>query len=72
MASNKCSILVFSYNKNSDDHEDIDIKLSGSKIMANKNPVFLGIRIDCHLSFKNQVNNMKETCIKRIKVLKRF
>jgi hypothetical protein len=70
MAPNKCSYLVFSSNKNRDDHEDIDIKLSGSKIMANKNPVFLGIRFDCHLSFKNQVNYMKESCIKRINVLK--
>ena len=38
--------------------------------MANKNPVFLGIRFDCHISFKNQVSYMKETYIKRINVLK--
>jgi hypothetical protein len=50
MAPHKCCFLVFSSNKNSDDHEDIDIKLSGSKIMASKNPLFLAIRFACHLS----------------------
>jgi hypothetical protein len=70
MAPYKCCFLVFSSNKNSDDHEDIDIKLSGSKIMASKNPFFLALRFACHLSLKNQVSYMKESCLKRINVLK--
>jgi hypothetical protein len=35
-----------------------------------KDPTFLGIRFDKHLSFKNQLRYLKESCLKRMNVLK--
>ena len=70
MATNKCNYIVFSSNKKNQEHEYIDIKLFENKITPNKNPVFLGIRFDNHLSFKNQIEYMTAACIKRLNVLK--
>ena len=51
-------------------NDNVDIQLLGEKIISNKDPVFLGIRFERHLTFKNQIEYMKSTCLKRINVLK--
>jgi len=39
-------------------------------MVLNNNPTFLGIRIDIHLAFKNQVDYLKKTCIQRLNIMK--
>jgi hypothetical protein len=34
------------------------------------NPIFLGIRFDKHLSFKNKLSYLNEACLKRLKIIK--
>jgi hypothetical protein len=68
--SNKCNYIVFSNNKSNQEEEDLDIKLFGENINKSDNPTFLGIRFDKYKSFKNQLDYLKEACMKRINVLK--
>ena len=70
MASNKCNYIVFSNDKLQNGEETLDIKLRGCNINKSENPMFLGIRYDKHLSFKNQLEYLKESCLKRVNVLK--
>jgi hypothetical protein len=70
MAPLKCNFIVFSTDKRYDYDNEIDIKLFGTKINSCESPVFLGIRFDKHLTFKNQIKYLKEACLKRINVLK--
>jgi hypothetical protein len=70
MAPHKCNYIVFSNNKSNQEEEDLDIKLFGENINKSDNPTFLGIRFDKYKSFKNQLDYLKEACMKRINVLK--
>ena len=70
MAPHKCNYIVFSNNKSNQEEEDLDIKLFGENINKSDNPTFLGIRFDKYISFKNQLDYLKEACMKRINVLK--
>jgi hypothetical protein len=47
-----------------------DIKIIGKPIKMCLDPTFLGIRFDKYLSFKNQLNYLKDVGIKRMNVLK--
>jgi hypothetical protein len=69
-APHKCNYIVFSNNKSKSDDDDLEIKLLGIKINKNESPTFLGIRFDKHLSFKNQLDYLKQACMKRVNVLK--
>jgi hypothetical protein len=70
MAPNKCNYIVFSNDKSHKNGDDLNLKLQGDNILKSESPLFLGIRFDKHLSFKNQLNYLKEACMKRINVLK--
>ena len=69
MAPQKCSYLVFC-NGTRNESPNLDIKLNGHKLNYDNYPKFLGIRIDNHMTFKNQVSYLKETCIQRLNILK--
>jgi hypothetical protein len=69
MAPHKCSYLVFT-NSNANLSDELNLNLNGSKLKYDNNPTFLGIRFDNHLTFKNQVEYLKETCIQRLSILK--
>ena len=68
MAPQKCNYIEFTSDKTS--KSKLDIKLFGSTIAESTNPTFLGIRFDKYLSFKNQINYVKDACTKRMNVLK--
>ena len=69
MAPHKCSYLVFS-NGTRNESPNLDLKLNGTKLKYDNNPTFLGIRFDNHMTLKNQVSYLKETCIQRLNILK--
>ena len=69
MAPQKCSFLIFSkYHGNETDN--FNLKLFGTRLSSNNNPVFLGIRFDKQLTFKNQISHLQESCINRLNFLK--
>ena len=70
MAPHKCYYIVFSNDKAHKEDDDIDIKLLGVNISKCENPTFLGIRFDKYVTFKNQLNYLKDACMKRLNVLK--
>ena len=70
MAPHKCNYIVFSNDKLQDGEETLDIKLARCSLNKSDNPTFLGIRYDKHLSFKCQLEYLKESCLKRVNVLK--
>ena len=69
MAPHKCSYLVFT-NSNANLSDELNLNLNGTKLKYDNNPTFLGIRFENHLTFKNQVDYLKETCIQRLNILK--
>jgi hypothetical protein len=69
MAPQKCNYIVFSNDKSHKNGDDLNLKLQGDNNLKSESPLFLGIRFDKHLSFKNQLNYLKEACMKRINVL---
>ena len=69
MAPSKCNYLVFS-TANKSESERLNLKLFNDKMPTNDNPTFLGIRFDHHLNFKNQVNYLKDVCVKRLNIIK--
>jgi len=60
---------VFS-NGNQNESEKLNLKINNVKLRADNNPTFLGIRFDNHLTFKNQINYLKETCVQRLNIIK--
>jgi hypothetical protein len=70
MAPHKCNYIAFSNNKSKCDDEELGIKLLGINLNKNDSPTFLGIRFDKHLSFKNQLDYLKQVCMKRVNDLK--
>ena len=69
MAPAKCSYLIFTKSSQSEPSK-ILLELFGEKIPVNESPTFLGIRFDPGLTFKNQIDYLKETCTKRMNILK--
>ena len=63
MAPHKCSYIVFSADKSGKSESNLDIKLIGTPIKMCLDPTFLGIRFDKYLSFKNELNYLKDACI---------
>ncbi len=71
MAPQKCNYIIFTSDKSSNSElNTLEIKLLGINILACEDPTFLGIRFDKHLTFKNQLNYLKDSCLKRLNVLK--
>ena len=71
MAPHKCNFLVFS-NGTRNESEKLNLKLNNIKLKYDNSPTFLGIRFDNHLTFKNQIDYLKKTCIQRLKILNHF
>jgi hypothetical protein len=69
LATHKCNYLVFS-NGTQNESDKLNIKINNEKLRSDNNPTFLGIRFDNHLSFKNQIAYLKETCIQRLNIIK--
>ena len=68
-APHKCNYLVFSKN-NINESEKLNLRINNTKLSYDNNPTFLGIRFDNHLTFKNQIQYLKQTCNKRLNVIK--
>ncbi len=66
----KFNFLVFSKN-NVNESKKLDL-INGVTLNYDNNPKFLGIRFDNHLTFGNQLEYLKETCFKRLNVIKNF
>jgi hypothetical protein len=63
-------LYYFSNDKSHKNDDVLNIKLLDGVINKSESPLFLGIRFDKHLTFKNQLNYLKEPCMKRLNVLK--
>jgi len=69
MAPHKCNYLVFT-NSNSDVSNELNLVLNGTKLIKDNSPTFLGIRFDHHLTFRNQIEYLKKTCMDRLNIIK--
>ena len=69
MAPSKCNYLVFS-KKSESEAAKLNLKLFNENVCVSESPTFLGIRFDRHLTFKNQINYLQDTCINRLNFLK--
>jgi hypothetical protein len=69
MAPHKCNYLVFT-NSNLNVSGELKLKLNGIGLKYDNNPTFLGIRFDNHLTFKNQIDYLKKTCLQRLNIMK--
>jgi hypothetical protein len=69
MAPHKCNYLVFT-NSNRDDSNELNLILNGTKLTTDNSPTFLGIRFDHHLTFNNQIEYLKKTCMDRLNIIK--
>lgn len=75
----KCSYSIFSKNfKNGENgrkgynNEKLNLMLDRVEIKLNNQPSFLGIHFDKHFTFKNQVLQLRRTCVKRLNGIKIF
>ena len=68
MAPHKCNFIVFSSDKSNE--KQLEFKLFNTSIKMSDEIQFLGIRFDKHLCFKNQVNYLKDSCLKRMNIIK--
>ena len=70
MAPSKCNFILFSRLKKSAEEEKFEPKLFGENICSSLFVNFLGIRFDSKLTFSEQVSYLKESCTKRLNILK--
>ena len=57
-------------NATKNNSPDLDLTFNGSKLRYENNSTFLSIRFDHHLTFKNQIDYLKQTCIQRLNIIK--
>ncbi len=57
-------------NPNNRESNKLDLRLFGEKLCVNESPTFLGIRFDRHLTFKNQISYLQDSCVNRLNFLK--
>jgi hypothetical protein len=69
MAPQKCNYLVFS-KKSESEARNLDLRLFNERLNINESPTFLGMRFDRHLTFKNQISYLQDSCINRLNFLK--
>ena len=48
----------------------LNLRLNNTLLKHDNNPTFLGIRFDNHLTFNNQIKYLKQTCNKRLDIIK--
>jgi hypothetical protein len=72
MAPEKCNYQVFSKNKKTGKAETLNIKLYDKPIPKDESNDlrFLGIKFDKFMSFKNQVQHIKDLCLDRLNIIK--
>jgi hypothetical protein len=61
--------IIFNSGKK-DISNELKLTLNKVKLTHDAKPTFLGIRFDPHLSFKNQIAHLKQTCIQRFNIIK--
>jgi hypothetical protein len=69
MAPNKSNYIIISNDKTHKNDDVLNIKLLDGVINKSESLLVLVI-CDKHLTFKNQLNYLKEACMKRINVLR--
>lgn len=67
MSPSKCSYMVFSKGGQ---FESFNIQLFGQSLPVSENTKFLGLRFGSRLSFSGQIEYLKDTCLKRLNILK--
>ena len=79
MAAEKCFYTIFSQNLKGGDKglkgvkkERLNLYLNGTQLISNNDPVFLGMRFDKYMSFKNQISHIKKSCSDRLNIIKRL
>ncbi len=72
LAATKCNYMILSKNKKTGAKDELKLKIGGEFIPKDEdnNIRFLGIRFDFLLSFKHQINYLKDTIRKRMNILK--
>ena len=71
MAPHKCNYIVFSGNKTAKSADELELSIFDTRIELKDDPSFLDhFYIDKHITFKNQIKYLKETCLKRVNILK--
>ena len=68
MIPHKCNFIIFSQNPQ--EREVLQLSLFDSILTTFEDPTFLSIRFDKTLTYKNQINNLKESCLNRLKTNK--
>jgi len=70
MSANKCCYTVFSQNKKDIAKMRYDLRLFGERVPFSKNPVFLGITFDSHLTFNKHMESTIKKTKKRLNIIK--
>ena len=77
MAPEKCSYTIFSLSYKSGDKgtkgvikEELNLSMYNKSISKNNEPLFLGMRFDKYMCFKNQVKYLKKSCNDRLNIIK--
>ena len=77
MAPEKCAYSIFSNNRKAGEKgtkghnkEKLTLNLYNEEILLNNNMIFLGLRFDKFLTFKNQIFYLKSSCNERINIIK--
>jgi exonuclease III len=67
MSANKCNYSIFSNGKKK---YRFDFKLANQAIPYEERPKFLGVIFDARLTFKPQIDEIKNKCLKRLNIIK--
>jgi len=68
MAGHKCNFIIFAKNKKA--NPELNLKLFGETIPKVESVKFLGLVFDSHLSFHNQVEEIKIKCNGRLNIIR--
>jgi hypothetical protein len=67
MSASKCNYSIFS---NGNKKYTFDFKLADQAIPYEKHPKFFGVIFDARLTFKPQIEEIKNKCLKRLNIIK--
>jgi hypothetical protein len=75
LAPHKCSQVIFTRNKRTGkkgekNNHGLNIKIYGVQVPIDDSPKFLGIKFDKRLTYKEQINHIKDKVSDRISILK--
>lgn len=69
MSPSKCNYIVFSNSSKNTSHK-LNLRLCNERLKYSDNPTFLGIQFDYRLTFKNQIDFIKQNCLNKLNCLK--